>query len=124
MKKLMEVISSKLPKTAREFMGFPIHLEEREIHPVEDDRIMCDGRPAYAWWNEIQMLRSREPELQKQEMAFREKAILLRITDWCYSRDMLSNDTFLRIRQTPLTALDPIAELLNNPEKYITVEKR
>jgi hypothetical protein len=26
--------------------------------PVHDERIMCDGRPAFAWWNEIQMLRA------------------------------------------------------------------
>lgn len=119
MKKLMEIFSTKQPRTAREFAGFPIRYEEREISPTEDDRIMADGRPVYAWWNEIQSLRQREPELRQREKDLQGKMILLRIAEWAYSRDMLTGDTLLRIKQVSLMNSDPVSELLNHPEKYV-----
>ena len=33
--------------------------------PAQDERIMCDGRPAFAWWNEIQMLRADRARVDK-----------------------------------------------------------
>lgn len=124
LKKLVEVFSNKKPETAREFAGFPIRMEEREISAVQDDRIMADGRPAYAWWNEIQMLRQREPELQRRETVLRGKTILLRIAEWAATQDILTGDTLLRIKQSPITSSDPALELLEHPEKYVSVEKR
>jgi hypothetical protein len=121
LRKFVEIFSNKQPTTARELMGFPIRLEEREISAVEDDRIMADGRPAYAWWNEIQMLRQREPEIQRREMALREKMIVLHIAEWAMVKDFLTGDTLLRIKQLPLMAKDPALELLEHPEKYVTV---
>jgi len=122
-KKFVEIFSNRTPRTAREFAGFPIRLEQKEIGPIEDDRIMADGRPAYAWWNEIQMLRQREPDLQKKELAMREQMIVLRIAGWAASRGMLTCDTLLRIKLLPITAKDPQLELLEHPEKYVTVER-
>lgn len=121
LKKFVEILSTKKPKTAREFVGYPVRMEEREIGPVEDDRIMADGRPAYAWWNEIQMLRAREPELQRREMELRQKTIVLRIAEWAMSQDMLTCETLLRIKRLPLMSSDPALELLQHPEKYVSV---
>lgn len=121
LKKFVEKFSTRQPRMAREFAGFPIRLEEKVISPVEDDRIMADGRPAYAWWNEIRMLRQREPELQKRETALCEKTIVLRIAEWATAKDMLSGDTILRIRQLPLMERNPVLELLEHPEKYVSV---
>ena len=123
LKELTEVFSIIAPRTARHFVGYPIHVERKEISAVEDDRIMADGRPAYAWWNEIQILRRREPELQRKEIALQEKIIVLRIAEWAVKEDMLqTGDTFLRIRQRPLTVSEPALELLQHPERYITLE--
>jgi hypothetical protein len=121
LRRLVEVFSGKKPTTAREFVGFPIQLEERYITPVEDDRIMADGRPAYAWWNEIQMLRQRESELHKRDMDTRKRIIALRIAEWAVERDILTDDTLIRIKRLPLTAKDPLLDLMEHPEKYVTV---
>lgn len=122
LKKFIEKFSTRQPRTAREFMGFPVRMEEKEITPVEDDRIMCDGRPAYAWWNEIQMLRQREPELQRKEMQMREQMVVLRIAEWATTQDILSDDTILRIKRVPISHKDPTLELLEHPEKYVRRE--
>lgn len=121
MKKFMEIFSSKPPKTAREFAGLPIRFEEREVTPTEDERIMFDGRPAYAWWNEIQMLRDREPQLREREQRLKELTIVLRIAEWAMQRNIVTDDVLLRIKLLPLAHGDPIAELLNHPEKYVSV---
>ncbi len=46
-----------------------MHAEEdfAAMEPAHDERIMTDGRPAYAWHNEIQMLRREVAELKSSE---------------------------------------------------------
>ncbi len=122
--KLVEKFSAKKPKTARELMGFPIRLEWKEVGPIEDDRIMADGRPAHAWWCEIEMLRAREPELQKREAALRERFRVLRIAEWIFTQDPIADEVILRIKRLPLSMeRDPERELLEHPEKFCKREK-
>ena len=102
--------------SAREFAG----------HPMHDDRIMSDGRPAHAWQCELEMLREREPELQRREKELMDRFSVLRIAEWAYQRDILQPwDTLLVLRIKPpaiTTKGDPLRELLEHPEKYISVE--
>lgn len=122
--KFVEKFKSTPPKTARELMGFPIELEWKEVGPSQDDRIMADGRPAYAWWNEIQMLRSREPQLRKKEVELREQFRILRIANWAFAQEVFSDDILLRIKRLPLAMnRNPEQELLERPAKYISVER-
>lgn len=122
--KFVEKLKTKPPKTAREFMGFPVELEWKEVGPTQDDRIMADGRPAYAWWNEIQMLRAREPQLQKKELELRGQFRVLRIAHWAFASEVISDDILLRIKRLPMTlATNSENELLEHPEKYVSVER-
>jgi hypothetical protein len=121
--KFVEKFKSGPPKNAREFMGFPVELEWKEVGPSQDDRIMADGRPAYAWWNEIQMLRARGPELEKKQKELADQFKILRIAEWVFYPEIISDDILLRIKRLPLTlARNPETELLEHPEKYISIE--
>lgn len=95
------------------------------IAAIQDDRIMADGRPAFAWWNEIQMLRQREPAIQKREMALAEKFTVLRIAEWAIMPLMTidgNDDLIIRVRRSPLI-LSKIgaSDLAEHPEKYCEV---
>ena len=95
------------------------------MNPIHDDRIMSDGRPAHAWWCELEMLRNREPEFDKTRARMREQMIILRIADWAIQRDPNTDDFLLRIRRDLTSAkIDPAQELMNNPGKYVSIEKR
>src|SRR6266568_6688451 len=114
------------PKSTRRFVRMPTELEFKEvpnnIAAIQDDRIMADGRPAHAWWCEIEMLRAREPELQKREAAIREQFRVLRIAEWAFMQDIITDEVILRIKRLPLTmASDPERELLEHPEKFCSV---
>jgi len=52
-------------------------MKDIERAALADDTIMADGRPAFAWWNEIQMARQREPALERQARSVRDKAAIL-----------------------------------------------
>ena len=122
--KLVEKFKNRPPKTAREVAGFPIEMEFKQVGPEQDDRIMADGRPAHAWWYEIQMLRRREPDLQKKEKDLREQFRILRIAEWAFYPEIISDDVLLRIKRLPLALnKNPETELLEHPEKYISVEQ-
>ena len=94
-----------------------------ELKAIADTRIMADGRPAYAWWNEIQMLRAKEPELSATEQRLKEQFILLKICEWAFSQDLVSGDILIRVRRdfTLTTERHPEMELVNHPEKYCSI---
>jgi hypothetical protein len=118
------------PKNTRQLMGFPIEYEWKEVSvdtaAVQDDRIMADGRPAYAWWNEIQMLRDKESMLQKKEKELLDQAFVLRLAKWAYTQNpMLAEyDLVLYVnRWKAAFAYDPTVEIVAHPEEYVRVEK-
>lgn len=121
--KFVEKFKAGPPKTAREFMGFPTKLEWKEVGPSQDDRIMADGRPAYAWWAEIEMLRAREPQVQRKELELLERFKVLRIAEWAFLQDATTDDVILRIKRLPLTRDNPMRELTEHPEKYCSIER-
>jgi hypothetical protein len=122
--KFVEKLKNRPPKTAREFAGFPEELEWKEVGPTQDDRVMADGRPAWAWWNEIQALRAQGPTLQKQAADLREQYRVLRLAEWAFMQDAVSGEVLLRIKRLPLClAQDPETEILNHPEKYCSIER-
>ena len=93
--------------------------------PSEDERIMSDGRPAYAWWNELTMLRSRDKQLYAREQEIMEKLKVLRIAEWAFAKDCLSGDVIVRIRQLPLVlSKAPMAEFIEHPEDFCEITKR
>lgn len=121
--KFVEKFKAGTPKTARELVGFPVELEWKKVGPSQDDRIMADGRPAYAWWNEIQLLRAQGPNLEKQAADLREQFRILRIASWAYAQEVFSDDILLRIKRLPMILnSNPEQELLEHPEKYISIE--
>ncbi len=42
-------------------------METTDIKAIQDERIMADGRPAFAWANEIAMLRAENERLKSSE---------------------------------------------------------
>jgi len=126
---LVEKLKTKKPKTAQEFVGMPIEYEWKEISIGEkatrDDRIMADGRPAYAWWNEIQMLRSKEPELQTAQMKIVEQMIILKIAEWATAQefgDPLNDTILVRFKRGMLImSKDPSLEVMKDPGKFCEV---
>lgn len=89
------------PKTARQFAGFPVELEWRELKsPCEDDRIMFDGRPAYAWWAEIEDYRRQQPQREKAWRELAERFRILRIAEWVIAHDYNTFDVLIRFKQS------------------------
>lgn len=106
------------PKTARDFAGFPAELEWRELKsPMEDDRIMFDGRPAYAWWCELESLRRQAPEQEKAWQRLWDGFRMLRIAEWVASHDYNTFDVLIRFK--PM--IDPPVDE-NDIGKQIVVE--
>jgi hypothetical protein len=122
--KFVERLKNREPRTAREFAGFPIEYDWKEvpisIAAIQDDRIMADGRPAHAWWAEIQMLRQREPDLRKREADMTSQMIALRIAKWAITQELPSGDTLIRYRWDRI-CLDPAAKFMENPGKYCEI---
>lgn len=110
----------------RNFFGFPIKIEPHEYtDPIHDERKMRDGRPAYAWHNEIQMLRKENRELKESAFKLREQFAVLRIAEWAIFREPVGENLHITIKRWPLVTAqgDPMAELVNNLDKYATVER-
>ena len=76
---------------------------------------MADGRPAFAWWNEIQMLRHQAAEKDQALFRFREMQVVLRIAQ-VLSPDSL--DVLIRIK--PRLDVRP-DDLWQHPEKYAEI---
>ena len=115
------------PKSARHFVGMPIEYEYKEVDvgiaALQDERVMVDGRPAYAWWNEIQMLRARESKLQEMEAQLRKQYQILGIAKWARAKDILSDDLFIRVKiDRLLMERNPESALANHPEKFCELE--
>jgi hypothetical protein len=125
--KFVEKLSAKIPQTARELMGFPIEYEWKyvptPIAAIQDDRIMADGRPAHAWWAELEMLRRREPELQKREQGLVTQMVALRIAEWATTQEFPSGDTLVRFRWDRI-CLDPAIAFMEHPENYCELVRR
>jgi hypothetical protein len=122
--KFVEKMKTKPPKTAREFMGFPVELEWKEVSPCQDDRIMADGRPAYCWWNEIQMLRAQAPSLEEKQRRLWKEFQVLRIAKWVFMQDAITGEVLIRIKRLPLEmAKDLSRELTEHPENFCSIEK-
>jgi len=111
--------------SARHLMGFPVELEWKDVPTaeaaVQDDRIMADGRPAYAWWNEIQMLRREKEQSQKDTISLQDQFIVLKIAKWFRMQDVLTNDVIIRIKFS--MDLTPEA-LANDPGKFCSIEPK
>jgi hypothetical protein len=118
LKKLKQILSDR--KRRNESLKEKIQYE----HAIHDSRIMFDGRPAYAWWNEIQMLRAREPKVQQTEKTLLDKMKILKIVEWAYTQpDVLSNDIVVRIKTDYFGTNDPHLEFLKDPGKFCTLIK-
>ena len=96
----VEKLRQGIPRTAREFAGFPVVYEEREVTLdeaiIRNETIMPDGRPMRAWWFEIQEARKRKPDLEARELRVREQFLLLGIAKWAIARDPLNCDSVIR----------------------------
>ena len=128
--KLIEKLPEKMSRTAREFMGFPVVYEVKDIPmpqaAIMDDTIMADGRPAHAWWCELEMLRKREPELQRKEMVLAEKFATLRIIEWAVAPicgpGMIDDVLLIKVKRAPLMMSKVgMGDLFEHPEKYCEV---
>lgn len=102
MKILVEKERHFIPQTARQLMGFPVEYEWKEVDAelaaTMDDRIMADGRPAHAWWAELQDLRHKAPQLEKDRSELNDQFSVLRVAKWAYARDPLSSDVLVRVK--------------------------
>jgi hypothetical protein len=87
-----------------------------------DDRVMADGRPAFSWWNEIQMLRKKDEDLKEAARHLKEAAAALGVAGWAITRDPNTLDLLIRVRRGVILETDPLHTLATNPEKYCTVE--
>lgn len=112
--------------SARHRAGFPIAYEWKDVPvgqvAVQDERVMADGRPAYAWWNEIQMLRKEiadsNASLESNWVKIQDAMAVARIAKWAITRDVLSHDILVRIKFT----LDLTPEALSaDPGKFCSL---
>lgn len=80
---------------------FGVSMEEEAAH---DERIMADGRPAFAWWNEIQMLRAEKAIVDSSASDLKDMMALLRIAECQVTDNRLNGDLIIT-----LTRLERIA---------------
>lgn len=111
--------------SARHFAGFPIEYEWKnvptDIAAVQDERVMADGRPAYAWWNEILMLRREIAESKQVNANLREQFTILRVAKWAMAQDAMNGDILVRIKRS----LDLTPEALErDPGKFCRIEPK
>ena len=100
-------------------------MNDKEIRAVQDDRIMADGRPAHAWWYELEMLRAQQPTIDSANRKLREQMIALRIIQWAIQHDVTSDDLLIRVKRGPLTTeRHPDQELMEHPENFCTLERK
>ena len=93
-----------------------------DIQATQDERIMADGRPAYAWWNEIQMLRREHERLEPARLNLQDQFILLKIARWAVHEEPWSRCICIRLDRDEALLAEGKDALLNNPEKYCTIE--
>ncbi len=75
---------------------------------VYDERVMFDGRPAFAWHSEIQMLRREVAELKSSEQHERQQALqkVLGIVAWQIERSPAEMADVLTVKFTDGAYLD------------------
>lgn len=84
--------------------------------PVHDDREMSDGRPAWAWHNEIQMLRAELNRLKEDE-SYERAQLMLKVAGvarWVVERrpDTLAQRLYLEFRDFDMLREETWAERL------------
>jgi hypothetical protein len=113
-----------IARTAREFAGWPMEMEWKEVDVAEacirDERIMPDGRPAHAWWCEIESLRKELKQLQTAEGRIHQEFIALGIAKWAMMQEAFSFDTLIRFRPSIIASAD---EISRNPGKFCSLER-
>ena len=69
-----------------------------------DEQIMSDGRPAYAWWNEIQMLRSQARRVAENNKRADAMFKVLGVVRWAVEQHSptLSTDIHVRVKDMAL----------------------
>lgn len=85
--------------------------------PEHDERIMSDGRPAFAWWNEIQMLRADKARVDNLTNELQDALALLGIVNIALYQDIDQNITITltakeRIEARAYTLRGLIAEMI------------
>ena len=89
-------------------------IESLEVKAVHDERVMADGRPAFAWWNEIQMLRAEKRRDSEQVEFNKRLGRILRVVEFKTWND-IEGDIHMVLTRHSL--LHPDATMF--PEKYL-----
>ena len=78
--------------------------EEVKLAATQDDTIMADGRPAYAWWNEIQMIRKSEQDIGQERKRLYELYALLSVEEIQSSIDQATDSVMIKIKKSRIVA--------------------
>lgn len=83
-------------------------LEKSEVLEVTDNTIMPDGRPFFAWGNELSMLRKQRPEISARNRELNHLMQLLQIAHIEQQKDWATGDLIIRLRMVDaIKANDP-----------------
>lgn len=90
---------------------------------VQDERIMADGRPAHAWWSEIQILRSEKANMTEQTA--RANAILNLLEAIIRTNPIADIEKGRKEWIVYIENIDMLKhgmEIVRNPQKFLKVE--
>lgn len=65
---------------------------------LSDETIMPDGRPLFAWSNEIEMLRAREDDVRRAKEDFERRMKVLNVVEMQWFDDCRKSEMVIRIK--------------------------
>ncbi len=87
---------------------------------ITDETIMPDGRPFFAWKNELTMLRAGEPRIAKANKRLTDLFKLFRIIEFRWNEIPATGDFNILIRRSDVIMNK---DFQYHPEKYCEITK-
>lgn len=87
---------------------------------ITKETIMPDGRPFFAWENEIAMLQRREPNLKKRKKELSDLMKILKVVEIEIHEERKTGDILIRFKRNDVLKKD----FKYYPEKYAQIEKK
>lgn len=91
-----------------------MNTEDAEIAQaaIQDERVMVDGRPAFAWWNELQRLRMEAREAKELSGQCQALMRVLKVATVVWDTDPRFGDIHIKVSQKDLMLMDdPVRDI-------------